>query len=240
MEILLPEQNYSLDEINTTIYTAVKGYIENIRLLKIANVDALIDGKGKKLTVPFPTCNQFEFDWTWDKDYHNYDKKIKIGDDLTLELFANLKRHTDGLRADFIFKVLISATKVRKSKKNNPLGYVFKSITVIASRTYCIAKVSNRPGFYAAYFLSNIDWSTLDTTKTYSYEDTQVQRDKFILKSSSFYNIFYIPERQVKGIKINEESSFKRQLPTNAPIVTIPIDFISPAFKSFVKKMKRS
>jgi len=235
MGILLPEQNYSLEELNSTIYTAVKGYIENIRLLKIPNTRALRYGEGDKLIVPFPTYNQFDFDWTWNKDYHNDDRKIKVGDDLTLQLYMSINQFIEGLRVDFILQVFISATKVRESKKINGLGYTFKTISEIHSRTQFVARIEKRTGLYASDFLT---WSTFGKSKIYSYEDIQVQQDKFTFMSSSLYDVYYIPRRQVKGIDVTEDT--KLGFSKDTPITLIPIDSISPAFKSFIKKMKRN
>ena len=247
MEIILPEQNYSVYELNSTIYTAVKGYIENIRLLKLANVDALIKGDGTKVTIPFPTFNQIGFDWKWGKDFSDFTSKIKTGDDLILRLRMNDAQYIDGLVLGLNVQVSISATRVRKSKKTNKLGYIFKSISNIYSNDHFVAKIVKLPGLYANSFLMSNTFESLDSdpsyqSKIYSYEDTQVRQNRYIYVSNSMHGLFHIPEGQVKGIKITEDSPSKIQLPINTPITLIPIEFkdTSPAFASFVQKLKRN
>jgi len=239
MEILLPEKNYSLDEINTTLYTAVKGYIENIRLLKLANARALRYGEGDEVTVTFPTLNQFEFDWSWDKDYDNSGREINTGDDLILKLDIKPNQSLEELAGLFNVQVLISAAKVKESKKNNELGYVFKSIIEIYSNDDFVAKVSTQTGLYASNFLSDISWETDDETTTYSYEDTQVQQDRSIIKQTEGVSmVHHIPKGQTKGINVLGDT--KLGLLMYTPITIIPIRGNSPAFTSFVKQMKRN
>ena len=235
MEIILPEQNYSLDELNSTIHSAVKGYIENIRLLKIANMDTHYYGKGYKITAPFPMSNHFKFDWKWNKDFHNSRRTIKTGDDLTLKLDIRLHKRLKGLSLGLNIQVSISATKVRKSKKNNQLGYVFKSISKIYSSDYFIARIQTRLGVYSARFLTT---TSFDKSKIYSYEDTQVQHGKYPYKSNMLYSAYYFPKGQMKSINVSEDT--KLGFPKDAPMYIIPMDSISPAFKSFIKKMKRN
>jgi len=238
MEIILPEQNYSLDEINNTIYTAVKGYIENIRLLKIANYYAVHTGKKTKLIIPFPTFNQYRFDWKWNKDFYNSRRTIKTGDDLTLRLEIRLYQSLDGINISVYIEVSISATKVRKNKKTNKLGYIFKTITEIYSNDLFVAKVSNRPGLYSTGFLSNISWETDDETTTYSYGETQVQHNKTTLKRVQETEVLHIPKGQVKGIDVSYD--VKMGLPMYDPITLISMNGTDSAFASFVKKMKRN
>jgi len=239
MEILLPEQNYSLDELNSTIYTAVKGYIENIRLLKLANLDALYLEKGTKVTVPFPTYNQCKFDWEWNKDYYKPRKTIKTGDDLTLGLDIRLHKSLEGLGIGFSVQVSISATRVRKSKKTNKLGYIFKSISYITSDDNFVARLQHQQSLYVSNFVSNIYWKYDDEIKTYSYEDTQLQQSKTVIENNiSHTQLFYFPKGQVKARNISEDT--KQNFPKNTPITLVPIDFIPSAFQSFVKQMKRN
>jgi len=245
MEIILPEQNYSLDELNTTVYTAVKGYIENIRLLKLANEKALYYGEGDKLIVPFPASNQFEFDWEWNKDLYKPKKTIKTGDDLTLELVIMLVQHVDGLVYDYSFQVLLSATKVRKSKKTNQLGYKFKSIVSVYSMSKFVARIATLPGLYAYNFLMSDSFGALHSdpsykSKIYTYKDTQVQQNRFTYVFNSMHGFLHIPKGQVKGIEINKKSSSNIQLPKNSLMHISPIRGTSPAFASFVQKMKRN
>jgi len=235
MEILLPEQNYSLDELNTTLYTAVKGYIENIRLLKVAHSSALSYNEGHRIILPLPTYNQFKFDWTWNKDYYNPRKTIKTGDDLTLQVGIKLKHYIEGLSGTFRIQVNIAATKVRKSKKNNELGYIFKAITMIFSTAMFVAKVEEQSGVYITNFLL---WTISDQSESYSYEDTQVQQASSRTENNTSFFVLYVPKGQIKAISVSED--VKLNIPRGTPTTLIPIDSISPAFKSFVQKMKRS
>ena len=245
MEIILPEKNYSLDELNTTIYTAVKGYIENIRLLKIANGKALYYGEGDSVILPFPASNQFEFDWKWNRDYDDYTRTIKKGEDLILRLHIEQKQYIEGLIKTFILRVLVSATKVRKSKKTNQLGYKFKSITEVYSRAQFVARIVKLPGLYSNSFLMSDTFGFVDSdpsyqSKIYSYEDIQVQQKRYTYMPSSMYGFSYIPEGQVEGISINKKSPSNIQLPKNSLMHISPIRSTSPAFASFVKQMKRN
>jgi len=43
----------------------------------------------------------------------------------------------------------------------------------------------------------------------------------------------------MKSIKVSEDDT-KLEFPKDVPIYIVPIDSISPAFKSFIKKMKRN
>jgi len=237
MGIILPEKNYSLDELNTTIYNAVKGYIENIRLLKVANVHALTDGEGKKLIVPFPKFNQLKFDWTWNKDSYNLKRIIKTGDDLTLQVDIKRKHYIEGLSLGFHVQVSISATKVRKSKRNNELGYVFNLIERILSKAMFVARIEEQSGFYITNFLL---WTISDQKKIYTYEDTQVQQASFKTTNNTSFLMLYVPRGQVKGIDVSEDT--KLNIPSDTSITIIPMDSkgTSPAFASFVKQMKRN
>jgi len=165
MKIILPEKNYSLDELNSTIYNAVKGYIENIKLLKPANREVTHHKKEGKITAPFPAYNQFAFSW------------VLNGDDLTMEVSMSSTQFIETLRVDFIIQVFLEVTKVEKSKKTSQLGYKFKAITKVYSVDDFVAR-TNRQGVYVSNFLRDRIWEYNDESQIYSYEDTQAQRSK--------------------------------------------------------------